>query len=141
MNITYQLFDVGVVPNVSGHANVVRRVRWGVTWKESGVSSAASVETILPFDQAASFRPIESLNKDDVISWAIDAQGGQGFIDGLAQYHTADLAHKAASVGVVDYGGHFQLDTPQTTNTSEDFALAPIFPTPATGAISSAIFE
>lgn len=141
MNITYQLFDLGVVPNLLGNANVVRRVRWGITWEESGVSSAASVETILPFDQTASFRPIESLNKDDVISWAIEAQGGQGFIDGLAQYHTADLANKIASVGVVGYDGHFQFDNAQTTNTSEDIALAPIFPTPATGAISSAIFE
>jgi hypothetical protein len=141
MNITYQLFNVGVVPNFLGHANVVRSVRWGVTWEESGVSSVASVETILPFDHAASFRPIESLNKDDVISWAIEAQGGQDFIDRLAQYHVPDLAHKVASVGVVDYDGHFQLDNAQTTNTSEDVALAPIFPTPATGAISSAIFE
>jgi hypothetical protein len=76
-----------------------------------------------------------------VISWAVEAQGGQGFIDGLAQYHTADVARQIEMAGVVSYEGHFQLDTLRGAGTSEDVALAPIFPTPATGAISSAIFE
>lgn len=141
MNTTYQLFDVGVVPNLNGRANFVRRVRWGITWEDSGFSSSASVESVLPFDEASAFRPIDLVNKDEVIAWAIAAQGGQQFIDNLAQYHTADVAHKIATAGVVSYEGHFQLDNQKTASGAEDVALAPIFPTPASGGIDVAVFE
>lgn len=142
MNITHQLFDVGVVPNLNGRANFVRRVRWGVTWEDSGFSSSASVESVLPFDEAAAFRPIESVSKDDVVAWAIAAQGGQQFIDNLAQYHTADLAHQIATAGVVSYEGHFELNLQQVASPpADDTAFAPIFPTPASGAIDATVFE
>ena len=137
MNISYKLLSVGVLPMLGQHANVIKRVRFNIEWEEGGISSTGYVEAVLDTSNITDFRPLESLTNDDLIAWAIHAQGGQGFVDTLAEYHIAQIAYQTAQLGVVEFTEHFDFGGQQRSSTS----LPPVFPTPASGRINSILFD
>ena len=141
MNITYLHFELGVMPVIGEHRNVVRQVRFGVTWQKGGASSTAFVEALLDVAQLTDFRPIETLSKDDLIVWGVAAQGGQAFLDRLAEFHVSYVERQLAQAGVVSYTGHFMFDNGAEAPASSADVFAPIFPTAATGSIGVVAFE
>jgi hypothetical protein len=138
MNISHKLFSVGVIPTLGQHVNVVKRVRFGIEWEDGGVRSMAFVESILDTSSITDFRPLESLTKDDLIAWGINTQGGQGFVDALAEYHIQQIAYQKEQLGVVDYKEHFEFDGQQQVAGAP---FTPIFPTPTSGSIGTTVFE
>jgi hypothetical protein len=112
MNITYKLYEVGVLPTVGGHQNVVARVRWGIEYEESGVVSMAAGESLLNVNDIQSFIPIEQLSREQVIDWAFATHGGDSFLQTMLTYHTQQVNYQKAQIGIVNDTTIFQLDQP-----------------------------
>ncbi len=110
MNITYKLYEVGVLPNIGAHQNVVARVRWGIEYEDGGAVSSAAGESLLQIADLSNFTPIEQLTREQVLDWAFASHGGDSFLQELLTYHTQQVNYQKAQMGIVNYTNHFQFD-------------------------------
>jgi hypothetical protein len=107
MNITKTLTAVYVLPEFSGHQNVIRRVVWGIQFEDAGYISEAAVDTILPIDTIEQFIPANQVGNEKALQWAYDAQGGDAFLAQLEPFHADQIQFKKALVGVQPYAEGF----------------------------------
>jgi len=110
MNISYKLYEVGVLPTLKNLQNVVARVRWGIEYEEDGITSCAAGESLLDTDNIENFVPINELSREQVLDWAFQVHGGQKFLNQLLTYHTEQINYQKAQIGVVPDTVHFALD-------------------------------
>lgn len=105
MNLAHKLYQISVHTEYQGHPNVVTVVRWGILYSRDGFKSSAFIDTVLPLGELSSFTPIEQLQKEQIIAWCIEAQGGQGFLDRLATYHTMRIEEQERRANTTTYEG------------------------------------
>jgi hypothetical protein len=104
MNINYIIHSVKAQPSVDGYANVITKVIWSISFSQSNIESIASVETVLDFDSqnTSSFIPVEQIDKETIINWVLEKEGGQGFLDILTPIHEAELQRKELESSLVE---------------------------------------
>jgi hypothetical protein len=119
MNITHKLYQINVHTEYQGHPNVVTVVRWSILYSRDGFESLAFIDTVLPLGELSNFTPIEQLQKEQIIAWCIEAQGGQVFLDRLLEHHQMQIEEKKRRAGVVNYQGPlaFFLESIEDNNT------------------------
>ena len=112
MNLSYKVTQIGVHPSRDGKSNVIAQVMWHFVAERNGHTSVCIADTMLPIDGFTEFTPIEQVTKEQVLSWAIAAEGGQAFLDSLMTHHERALIDKEKRVGVQNYLGTlgFELD-------------------------------
>lgn len=118
MNIEYKLAGVKVHPSKDGKSNVVAAVSWQMVASRNGHQSISVGETYLPLGDLSNFTPIEQLQKDQLLKWAFDAEGGEQFIQMLLDHHERTLTYEERQVGVEPYLGPlaFELDNVKNQN-------------------------
>jgi hypothetical protein len=117
MNIEYKVVQIDTHPERQGHQHVVAGVQWLMVASRNGFSSAALVYSLLPIDDLSDFVPVEQLTKEQLIAWAMAAEGGQEWIDRTMAHHNACLTLDEARAGTAPYTGPlaFVLDTHAVT--------------------------
>lgn len=96
LNKTYKLHQIKVEPEIDGLNDVVLFIRWSIEFELDGFTNSAVIETLLDFAPNENFVSLEKLTKEQIINWAIEAQGGQSFIDHLEFHHGEQLKHEKA---------------------------------------------
>lgn len=112
MNIQYKIVQVDTHPEKQGHQNVVSGVQWLMVASRNGFESVAVVYSILPIDDLSQFTPVENLTKEQLLAWALAAEGGQDWVDRMMAHHDVCLASDEARAGTAPYTGplSFTLD-------------------------------
>ena len=110
LNKEFKLYNVKVEPTLDDKENVVMFVTWGVEFESSGYSNKALIETLLTYDPNEDFIPVEDLTKEQIIEWAITAQGGDQFISQLEYHHGLQLESERARKELLDAPLTFELD-------------------------------
>jgi hypothetical protein len=87
----FKILSVKAEPQLHDKANVITYVFWAVQFDMDGHSNQAVVETLINFDPESVFIPAENLTKEQILSWALAAQGGDEFIERLEYHHTIQL--------------------------------------------------
>jgi hypothetical protein len=96
MNTTISFFTdkIYTAATVNGLRDVVSKVVWVMVLERNGATTKAVVSTIL--DTASitqeSFKPVTQLTADEVLGWAIQAEGGDAFLEHIKQIHEPMLA-------------------------------------------------
>jgi hypothetical protein len=100
-----ELLKIEVIPEENGMQNIVRKVEWSIIFEDenTGVTSQASIHTVLPNPQSDNFADITEVTKTQILDWATDMQGGQKFIDKLMALHQDEIIYKNKLIGVVEY--------------------------------------
>jgi hypothetical protein len=113
MNIQYKVVQIDTHPEKQGHQHVVSGVQWHMVATRNGFSSVALVYSILPIGDLSQFTPVEQLTKEQLLAWAIAAEGGQEWIDRMMAHHNVCLTSDEARAGTAQYTGPlaFELDT------------------------------
>jgi hypothetical protein len=109
MNITKVLYNVYVVPNYNGKSNVIQRVRWGIVFEKDGFTSEAGIETTLDISDTGNFISIDNLGNTEVLEWAYQAQGGDGFLSYITPHHEEQVDYAILCAGQVEYTEGFDL--------------------------------
>lgn len=104
MNIDFEIHAVKALPAVGSYKNVVTKVLWAVVFSQNGAKSSAGVETFLDFDSknVGSFTPVDQLDKDTLVSWVLEKEGGRGFIDMLTPIHQSALTNNELEKSLID---------------------------------------
>jgi hypothetical protein len=125
MNLAHKLYQISVHTEYQGYPNVVTVVRWGIIYSRDGFKSSAFIDTVLSLNELSNFTPIEQLQKEQIIAWCIEAQGGQGFLDRLAAYHAMQIEEQERRADTQVYTGHlvFPLDTAVLTINENEVVL------------------
>lgn len=112
MNTEYKLFGLGVHPEYAARSDVVAEVRWGIVSSRSGFSAQHFAQTLLPLGELSEFTPIDQLTKQQILDWAVAAEGGAPYLQHILDYQNLDLTAQERAAGVVAYTGTlaFQLD-------------------------------
>jgi hypothetical protein len=101
-----KLHDVQVYKNKNGHSDVIGLVRWAVEFQKGSFVSRAVVETLLDTSNLNNFVPITQVTREQVLSWALAAQGGEEFVEQhLRPHHEADLETQEHRSGLTVYAG------------------------------------
>jgi len=121
MNLAHKLYQISVHTEYQGQPDVVTVVRWGILYSRDGFESLAVIDTALPLGDLSNFTPIEQLQKEQIIAWCIEAQGGQGFLDRITVYHTMQIEEKKRRANTTTYEGvlGFAKDNSNTGSNSE----------------------
>lgn len=88
--LAYNLFleEVGVYPLLLEKENVIQRVTWRTVFYDSELKDNERItyhaETLLDTNNISNFIQIEDLTKDQILEWALSAQGGQTYIDNIS---------------------------------------------------------
>lgn len=87
--LNYNLFleEVGVYPLFLEKENVIQRVIWRVVFSDTELEDehiTYYAETLLDINNISNFIQIEDLTKDQILEWALNAQGGQSYIDNIS---------------------------------------------------------
>lgn len=98
-----QIHEINVYPEYNGKQNVIRRVVVRVTFSKDGAESIGLIESVLSVIDLSNFVAIEELTDQQIIDWAIDAQGGEAMLSGLEAIHQEELDYRARYAGTVKY--------------------------------------
>lgn len=96
MNLTFYISKVRTKPVVGGNTDVISVIEWVIEFSNEIGSSFASGETVLNTDNIQDFTPISAVNKDMLVKWFIDAEGGSAFLDSLYRGHEHIIRRNAA---------------------------------------------
>lgn len=104
INTSYIIHEVKCYPSLSGYDNVIGLVRWAIVFSRNGVESFAGIETNLDFSiqDGSKFVPANEISKDLLVSWLIEKEGGQAFIDMLTEIHAKQLDNLEKNANLVD---------------------------------------
>lgn len=100
---SFQIEEVNVYPEHNGQQNVIRRVIVRVTFSKDGAESVGIIESVLNVSDLSNFVPIEQLTDQQIIDWAINAQGGEALLSNLEAVHQEELSYRATFAGTVKY--------------------------------------
>lgn len=109
MAILYKtsLESVEVYPELNGNANVIRVVTWQFNFYDETqpeVFTVGMAETLLPQPaEGDPFEDISVLTKEQILQWAIDAEGGKAFFDMIRPVAEEHLAHLLKKAGTIQY--------------------------------------
>jgi len=87
----FKILSVKAEPQLHDKENVITYVFWAVEFEMGNFSNQAVVETLINFDPESVFIPAENLTKEQILSWAIEKQGGDVFLEHLEHHHTLQL--------------------------------------------------
>jgi hypothetical protein len=109
MNTSRHLVSVFVQPSNGAYENVIARVMWVIRFEEDGFTSEAFVETFLDTNTIENFIPANQVGNSQVLQWAFDTQGGEGFVQSIQPRHEQEIAYKRSTAGQVEYVDGFEL--------------------------------
>lgn len=95
MNYTINITFVRVFPQRGGYENVIAKVGWSIEFERDGFTSLGLGETTFDVDGIQSFTPFDQVTKEQIVAWVIEREGGQAFLNMLAQVHGAAIDAKA----------------------------------------------
>lgn len=110
LNKEFKLYNVKVEPTFEDKENVIMFVTWGIEFAMGEYSNKAVIETLLTYDPNEVFVPVEDLTKQQILDWAIKAQGGDQFIAQLEYHHGLQLESERARKELLDAPLTFELD-------------------------------
>ena len=103
--VTMKLHEVHIFESKNGYENVVGMVRWTVEFSRGQFVSRAGVETLLDVSSLSNFTPIAQVTREQVLTWAAAAQGGDAFVEHLRPHHENELDLQERRAGLVPYEG------------------------------------
>lgn len=95
MNYTINITSVRVFPQRGEYENVIAKVGWSIEFERDGFTSVGLGETAFDVDGIQSFTPFDQVTKEQLVSWVVEREGGQAFLNALAQVHGAAIDAKA----------------------------------------------
>lgn len=96
----FTITKIYTYPSLNGTENVVGKIDWIVTFNKDGIESSGIGSTIIPATSEVLATPLSSLTHEQAIEWIKFAEGGEGFLLGLEQFHARriDSAIKSAQM-------------------------------------------
>jgi len=92
MNQTFKITSVRVFPQLGENENVIAKVEWTVIFERNGFTSVGAGTTLFDVEGIQGFTPFDQVTKEQLVSWVIEREGGQVFIDALSVFHSSMIA-------------------------------------------------
>lgn len=103
IDVSFDLINMKVFPDIDGNQNVVGRVDWIVTFSAQGQEVKGGGSTDLNVYNIPNFISIDQLTKQDIINFVIDANGGNNWVQKLKDIHFEYLWRKLLESQMIDH--------------------------------------
>lgn len=139
-NYDLLITDIKIYPTVQGLENVIAWVKWDIVFSKDDFKSIGTGETYLDIPNPDNFIDVLAVSKEQIKQWVIDKEGGNSFINMLADIHAPmlnDMHNKTLLVKHPSLDAMldpvFVYKPPTVPRAPVD--ATPIFSTPYTGTI------